>query len=81
MGGSYAACSSTKHEGKHACMEASRAAWLRELHDSSSNSSSRRSCKVAFVVIRQLGLGVSGKIALLGESVRLGTYSRLSFFS
>ena len=50
MGGTCDVCSSTKHEDKHACMAASRAAWLRELDDSS-----RMSWKGAFAVTLSAG--------------------------
>ena len=68
MGGSFAVCNSTNYEGKHACKSTSRAAWPRELRDSSSNSSRKTSRKGAFVGIPSAGAG-SGKIAGQGDNV------------
>ena len=55
MGGTCAVCSSTNYKGKGACMTASHAAWLRALHDRSSDSSSGRWRKGAGVDISTAG--------------------------
>ena len=64
-----------KYEGNTAPLQECRAAWTHELQEYRSKRRSRRLWKGAFMVIRLLGLGVSGTIAWRGESVWLGMYS------
>ena len=72
MGGSCAVCSSYNYEGERACIKICRAAWLHALHDSSSNSSSRRSWKGAGVLISSAGaFYVADKIPRRGENKHL----------